>query len=366
MKAALLFLFVFAFCGALAQTVSIRPNPQIAGLQQDFVEYVRLDTQTQIRGCMVRLNYDPEKVTFVSAEKGGIWTGFSSFWWRCVHETSSRVRIECIIMGAGLSVTGPGDMLEVTFTAIAGDYTSVYLSDLELYDIDGYPIPGSDYLDGDVLIGSSFSYAKVRCWLQGPYSGGAMLTGQNDLLPLASPYGADPITTDSIPSDVVDWVLMELRATPSGAAVLSKSLWLGADGYLRSPGISIVALPETLPGPYHVVLRHRNHLAMMSAAGFGFSTAGTPAELDLTEPANIYGEGGTALIEPGVAALIAGDADANGAVGPSDRNMHWRPQSGSSGYLSADFNLNGEVAPSDLNNCWRLNTGLASQVPPGR
>lgn len=352
--------------GLFAQTVSVLPAVQLTQAGQTFVETIHLDTATQIRGVTVWIEYDPDRVSYVSHARGGIWDGFSSFWSRFAQETPSRIRISNTILGAGLSVTGPGDLLHITFNAIAGDYSRMDFFHIELYDIDGYVIPGTVTNDGQVIIGPAPAYAKLKCWLQGPYSEGAMLTGQNLLIPLTSPYPADPVTTDSIPTDVVDWVLMELRSSPTGQPVLSRSLWLGADGWLRSPEAPFVLLMNPPPGPYYTVIRHRNHLALMSAAAFAFSSSGNPFELDLSNSANIHGAAGAAEVEPGSFGLIAGDADQNGAVGPSDRNSHWRLQTGSSGYLSADFNLNGEVSPSDLNACWRLNTGLTTQVPPSR
>jgi hypothetical protein len=366
MRYYLTILFLILACGMAAQNVSLLPSPQLAQLQQIFVEYVHLDTATQIRGCMVKVNYDPAKVTFVSAARGSIWTGFSNFWWQCVHETSTRVRIECIIMGAGLSVTGPGNMFNVTFTAIGGDYTSIFFSALELYDIEGYVIPGSSYSNGDVIIGASPAYAKVKCWLQGPYSADGMLTGLNSLLPLTAPYSADPVTTNSIPADVVDWALMELRSSATGQPVASRSLLLDSSGYLHSPGVPFILMMNVSPGPYYVVLRHRNHLALMSAQAFQFTSSGVPPELDLTLAANIYGNSGTVEVAPGEIALISGDADQNGVIGPTDRNNHWRLQVGQSGYFSADLDLDGSVFPNDLNDYWRVNSGRASAVPAAR
>ncbi len=349
-----------ASCGAVS--VSFGPDPQTLAPTQDLTAVLNLDTATLVHGYNLSIRYDPGILTFVSATHGSLFDGQSIFWWDVITDTVNVVNVACIITGQGYA-TGPGELLDLTFTANTGGLTQLEVDWIKIYDLSGGYVAGIDSSPLDVMIGDMPAYARIKCWLQGPYFQEAMQTALNQYIPLDSPYPEAPASVGDIPPDVVDWVLMELRATPSGAPLLSKSLWLGTDGYLRSPGISIVALPETPPGPYYVVLRHRNHLALMSLAAFGFSASGPPAELDLTDPANVYGQGGSALVEPGVAALIAGDADANGAVGPSDRNSHWRIQSGSSGYLSADFNLNGTVSPSDLNEFWRQNAGLATSVP---
>jgi len=90
--------------------------------------------------------------------------------------------------------------------------------------------------------------------------------------------------------------------------------------------------------------------------------------IDLSVPGSVYGgnQACVKLIETGVLALYSGDADANGAVLPSDLNLYWRIQTGLIGYREADFDLDGAVLPSDLNLHWRLNTGLQSQIPLNR
>lgn len=346
-----------------AATVSIDPNPKVTPLQQNFTIYVHLDTITQIRGCTVWIDYDPTYLTYVTAARGVLLNGFSNYWWRNVQESPTRIRVACIILGADLSVTGPGNMLNLTFNGILGDFSTLTIYNIELYDVIGNVIPGTATNNGDVIIGSGASYGKVKCWLQGPYSSGVMLTGQNTLIPLTSPYSADPVTVAAIPADVVDWVLLELRSTANGQPVGYKSLFLGSDGFLRTPGAPYVLRMNAQTGPYYVVVRHRNHLAVMSSAAFLFASTGSPPLLDLTTAANVYGTNGVAVVAPGVVAMIAGDATQNGNVGPTDQNDYWRVQTGLSGYLSADFSLDGFVGPSDLNRFWRVNTGLMSQVP---
>lgn len=352
---------------ASGQSIGIVPNPKVTPLNQNFTVNPYLETPTQIRGCMVKLTYDPAKLTYVTASKGALFSAYSSVWWQSVQETPNTRRIECIIMGAGLYVTGPGNMLNVTFTAIAGEYAKIEISEWEIYEpVDGLVIPGVTATGGDVIIGTSPAYGKVRCFLQGPYSNGSMNLALNPSIPLISPYSADPASVPSMPTDIVDWVLLEFRSTSNGQPVLSKSMLLDANGYLRMPDKPYFIMLDFSTGPYFVVFRHRNHLSVMSANSFQLASSGTPPMLDLTTLASIYGNGGVIEVDFGVVAPAAGDADQNGSVLPSDRNMHWRIQSGLSGYRSADFNLDGNVMPSDLNGYWRLNSGLSGTVPVSR
>ena len=62
--------------------------------------------------------------------------------------------------------------------------------------------------------------ANIRIFFEGAYSGGIMSTYLNvgGLIPLSQPYNTSPWnysgteSVSSIPSNVVDWVLVELRS----------------------------------------------------------------------------------------------------------------------------------------------------------
>lgn len=351
--------------GAQGIDISFNPNPQVITPGQSFSNTLRVDSASLVHGYSCRILYDSTRLSFVSAARGSLFNGQSIFWWRVETDTLNVLRITCIITESGF-VTGPGDLLTLNFTHAQGEQNLVTMDWIKIYDLSGGYTLVTEVEPCLVISGASPSYAKLKCWLQGPWSAGAMLTGQNLLIPLTSPYPADPVTTQSIPADVVDWVLMELRSSPTGQPVLRRSLWLGADGFVRSPGAPYLVLMNTPPGPYHVVLRHRNHLAVMSAAAWQLSASGAPASIDLTTLASIYGGGGVTEVAPGVIALAAGDADGSGLIGPTDRNAHWRLQSGRSGYLSADFSLDGYCSPSDLNAFWRNNSGKGTAVPASR
>jgi hypothetical protein len=74
----------------------------------------------------------------------------------------------------------------------------------------------------------------------------------------------------------VDWLLLELRSTPTGATIdRSVGLLLSngtiVDGYTDGP----LEFPNAPDGNYFLVVKHRNHLAIMSA---------TPITLPNTSP----------------------------------------------------------------------------------
>jgi hypothetical protein len=287
-------------------------------------------------------------------------------WWVVNTDTPGAVRIECIIFGAGLHVTGPGNMLNLTFTAGSGDYTELAFSATQLYDTIGEIIPNVTSTNGSIIIGTSPAYIKAKCLLEGPYTAGSMTTNINGILPLSSPYNSAPFTVTSIPVNVVDWVLVELRSTFNGAAVKAQSAWLYSDGFIKSPGKPYLIFMNTNSASYFMVISHRNHLSVMSHNAVSVAGSGVPSLIDYSILTNIYGHGGVVQKDNGICTMAAGDANSDSGVYPTDRNANWRLETGQSGYKSADFNLDGSVYPNDLNGYWRINSGMASSVPlPG-
>ena len=89
----------------------------------------------------------------------------------------------------------------------------------------------------------------------------------NSSIPTTSPYTEDARTVSSIPSNVVDWILVQLRSTDSGSAVASKSAFLYKDGRVVNDDASsgVIEL-DAADGDYYIVIKHRNHLSVMSAS----------------------------------------------------------------------------------------------------
>ncbi|MBI1933415.1 MAG: hypothetical protein HYS24_12850 [Ignavibacteriales bacterium] len=111
--------------------------------------------------------------------------------------------------------------------------------------------------------GSILISAKI--FLEGPYSSSDFYMNQALSVPLNSPYSQDPQSVSSIGVDVVDWVLLELRSAEDKSRIISsRSAFLLKDGTIVDlDGTS----PVTFDTPnirYYLVVKHRNHLAIMS------------------------------------------------------------------------------------------------------
>jgi len=210
--------------------------------------------------------------------------------------------------------------------------------------------------------------ASVKVFLEGPFSSGSMRTDINALLPLSSPYGWAPRTVGSIPgANVVDWINIELRTTADGSAVASKSFFLKNDGMVVDSGESDTGLEFNVPpGNYYIVVKHRNHLSIMSA---GTVALGSSSSLyDFTTGSGQYYGGTDAAkdLGSGVWGMVGGNAEnSDQDCSPSDLAViKVGFLAGLSGYENGDANMDGDVAPSDYA-LSKLNflAGRSSQVP---
>lgn len=219
-------------------------------------------------------------------------------------------------------------------------------------------LEGKDYCDRFLLLAS-------KVFLEGPYdvaTSDVMFIdlNTNSLIPLTAPYLQNPRTVSAIPTDVVDWVLVELRSNLSGPAVVSKSIFLHKSGNLvADDGINQNIFFAVAPGNYYIVVKHRNHLGIMSAAPpVALSTSSTFYDFT-TGSGQFYGTGGAKELEPGVWGMWAGDVNADGVIKYSDVNndrlqiliiLGYIQTFSINGYFSEDVNMDGVVKYSDIGN----------------
>jgi hypothetical protein len=138
---------------------------------------------------------------------------------------------------------------------------------------------------------------RPRLWLDGPYDQGLGLMRDDlrlaGLVPLNEPntafFGAPggetttPAVLDIVGNNaIVDWVRIELRSSPNGPALARRNALLQRDGdVVATDGASPITF-ALAAGNYHVVVRHRNHLAVMTASSISLGTTATV--LDLRSP----------------------------------------------------------------------------------
>lgn len=211
---------------------------------------------------------------------------------------------------------------------------------------------------------------STQVLLEGPYGAGPQMSDglrTASLIPTTEPYtslgyshigggggetvGAGVLSVTGT-NAIVDWVFVELRgASPAYTVLATRSCLLQRDG-------DIVDVDGTSPvafaignGTYHVAIRHRNHLGVMSAVAIALN--GTPAGVDFRATSTAtYGSDAQRTIGA-VRALWSGDCTANGEVlytgGGNDRDLVLSriggvvPTNTVNGYWPEDANLDGSV-----------------------
>lgn len=222
-----------------------------------------------------------------------------------------------------------------------------------------------DYSNG---CATTFS-AKVL--LEGCYSSGEMTANLNSIIPMSQPFNTAPYnytgseTLNSIPENMVDWVLIEARlGTPSLSGTPNQTVIEQKAGILLSNG-SIIA-PDGTSAPrfqnlladaeYYFVIRHKNHLDIMTANPF------SPKSLIQVDfrfyDFNAFGNQQLKqMFSNGVTniyAMHAGDANGDGIIQVSDYDLWFANNAVVNTYSNTDFNLDGIIQTTDYDK-WFVN-----------
>lgn len=201
--------------------------------------------------------------------------------------------------------------------------------------------------------------AKIKAFLQGAYlSANTMNTALRtaNLLPKQQPFNQAPWNyvgkecVTELPQNMVDWVLVELRhAIDPTIVVERKAAFLLNNGNIVSEGSDGVLFDNAINnGTYYVVVRARNHLAIMSSVAVPLPNNNT---YNFAQ-GNTYVMGGNAqMVSMGnnIFALKAGDIDGNGVMTVDDYNQYVAQSSLLNSYTTADCSLDGHVTVQDFN-----------------
>jgi hypothetical protein len=151
----------------------------------------------------------------------------------------------------------------------------------------------------------------------------------HNLIPLSHPYNVLPWQHEgnesvaSIPEEIVDWVMLELRTHTSTNSIVGKrAAFLKSDGTIVDlDGSSQVRFYGVTAGDYYLVVDHRNHLSVMSSEPISFNVS---TELyDFTSDINSAYKNASdplKLMSNGKYALYAGDVNSDGIITYSGRN----------------------------------------------
>ena len=228
-------------------------------------------------------------------------------------------------------------------------------------------------IDLDVILGGDYK----------PASGSVVMNTSLNLmnyLPLQQPYnnptaiwhypGTESVT--SIPqSNIVDWIVIELRETSGGPGIATGSTTIAKqaafvlnDGSVRAiDGLTLPTFNHIPTGNLYVVVWHRNHLGIMSANPIFFNGVDTYSYNFTSGPNLAYGTNAQIEIVFGIYGMIPGDSYPDGQINSLDKSNKWVMQAGKTGYLESDFNLDGQVNNVDKNNFYLPSLGKGLFVP---
>jgi len=245
-----------------------------------------------------------------------------------------------------------------------------------IYTFDGY----TD--DDEERFKIHFNYpmeVELKVFLEGPFNGTTMDNGLNSegLIPINQPFNTAPWnyggseSVGVIPnSNIIDWVLVEIRDTTDAAFASSSTIIEQQACFLLNDG-SVVGIdgssnPEFMETVYEnpfVVVWHRNHLGVLSANPL--TRVGGIYTYDFSSAAS-QAYGGTLAhkdLGGGTYGMFGGDGNADGTVDNTDKTSFWSLIAGKKGYEPGDYTLNGQINNKDKNDVWDINQSATVQIP---
>jgi hypothetical protein len=209
--------------------------------------------------------------------------------------------------------------------------------------------------------------AAVKVLLQGPYDAGAGL--MTNVLRTSGALGTR-YPSRIIPVNAVDSINIEIRNAYSADGSSTRKFapaWLLRDGSIRDMADTTKTFVEydTTDGLFFLVIRHANHLPVMSAEAqaLGVSSVSTyDFSLALTQAYGSEPMEQVTTSGPARFGLVAGNAAGSDArINAADRQTV-KSQVSQTGYRAGDVTLNGVVDAQDQSFA-RTNTGRETDIP---
>jgi uncharacterized protein (TIGR02145 family) len=241
---------------------------------------------------------------------------------------------------------------------------------------DQFGLTGYDESNG--LFSLQGIIVNLKAYLESPIlPDSSMRTDLNSggYIPLSQPYNLSPWNyngTESVPSipnsEVVDWVLVELRETGGDASTAYSDNVIGRQaGFLLKKGaitsrdgVSPLIFNVTSSQNLFAVVWQRNHIPVLSSNPLVLNNGKYTYNFTNNENKAYGGALAHKQIDLGIWAMPTGDGNANGTIDANDKDVVWKSQGGNPGYIAADYSLNGQANNVDKNDYWRINNGRTS------
>jgi len=207
------------------------------------------------------------------------------------------------------------------------------------------------------------SQLDIKVLLQAAYNEeiNAMSTSlsSKSLIPLDQPFGNDVYQyygtekINQIPNNIIDWVLVELRhgdpsiAGESTTTIIERqAALLMNDGRILSTKNELLSFNLTGYDEFSILVRHRNHLDILSSEKFktaDFITCDFTTNKEKALGANQQTE-----LNNGLVAMFAGDFNQDGTIQTTDFDVWKQDPAKLNVYANHDANLDGVVQTTDF------------------
>lgn len=198
---------------------------------------------------------------------------------------------------------------------------------------------------------------SIKVMLEGAYdaSTGLMRTNLSSLglIPLNHPYNVAPYNyngseyINSLPANMVDWILVTARTGLTNASDIETKVGLLLENgdIVSTDGVSPLVFDLDVGDNYHFVVRHRNHLDIMTA---NMTDRNIQMNYDFTTAINMAGgpfqQG---LLSNGKVGMFAGDINQDLTIQITDISFWLANPAVLNTYNNVDLNLDGHVQVSD-------------------
>ncbi|MEM6320546.1 MAG: matrixin family metalloprotease [Bacteroidota bacterium] len=191
------------------------------------------------------------------------------------------------------------------------------------------------------------------------------------LLPLAQPFSESPYyyqgtenRSSSVNTEIVDWVLVQLRDKEDSNKVLAqKAALVKSDGLLiEAEGSNLITFDKMPNDEYYIALFHQSHLPILSRTPHLMNEDAMLYDFTINESAAL---GNAQLKKKSNRSMMnCGDFDGNGVINSQDFNLWKQNSSAIDVYLSADADGNGIINNQDFN-LWKANRSKISAISVG-
>lgn len=268
----------------------------------------------------------------------------------------------------GTNRTGLGKIARLTAQVESESDTTIIIATSGVAIIDSagnWETPNGDFTNPIEVQSTPLTTLQLTAHLEGAFDPitGEMhhsLRNQNQL-PIHQPFHTAPWNYDGnesvptlsdLPSNMVDWVLIEVRddngqmRQQKAAVLLSTGQIVDVRHDLGAIDLGIIGLFND--NDYHLILRHRNHLDIVTSE---LQTVTDFAlTIDFSQPnAVLGGESQLTHLANGKYGLMVGDFDGNGVINVRDFNLYRNELAQPIPYSNCDADLDGQVLVTDFN-----------------